>query len=137
MSFDVCVQWFRRGEADWVATDLVLEAFGSALIAEDDFGWRLSFGQEAMSDIYLSFDGDDTSRVCAVTVNRPSTADAMWVALFGLLGIGNSVFFFPEGGLFVRSSNVREHLPIDLIEALGEPQPIVQSQDLVRAIQSS
>jgi len=136
-SFDVYVQWFRGGDADRVSTNELRRAFGTALVAEDGLGWRLSFGPDLKSDIYLSFDGEDTSRMRGVTLNRPSSAEAMWVALFNLLGLGTSVFFFPGGGMFGRSPHVRQHIPADMIEAPGEPQRIARPQDLVDPIESS
>ena len=137
MSFDVYVEWFRDGEPAWVPTDDVRHAFGEALVSEDDLGWRLSFGPDLESDVYLSFHDNDASRVSSLSVNRPSSADAMWTSLFALLGMGNSVFYFPGGGVFARSPNVGRHVPREMVEALGEPQVVAQPQDLVDAIAAS
>jgi hypothetical protein len=77
MSFEIYIQWFRDGHEDWVGTDELSQVFGAVLVAEDNLEWRLSFGPNLKPNVYLTFNSDDTSKVCSITVNRPSSADAM------------------------------------------------------------
>lgn len=137
MSFDIYIQWFSDGESGWVPTEDVRRVFGSALVGEEDFGWRLSFGPNLDSDVHLFFHEGDPSRLSGVSVNRPCSVDAMWVALFDLLGFGNSVFYFPGGAMFVRSSSSARHVPPDMLEALGVPRVVFRPTDLVDAIKAS
>ena len=53
------------------------------------------------------------------------------------MSYGVYVQWFRGGGMFVRSAHVRQHIPVDMIEALGEPQLIARPQDLGDAIESS
>jgi len=132
LSFEVYVQWFRDGESDGVPEKLVRESFGAALKVEDEHGWRLSYGRGKASDVYLSRREDGA--IDGLTVHRPVVAPGLWRALFDLLGIRRAVFFFPDGGLFVRSRSAGAHLPAEMREALGKPKLVRSPADLVRAI---
>jgi hypothetical protein len=135
VSFEVYVQWFRDGEGDGVPEERVRELFGEALKAEDELGWRLSYGPDMTSDVYLSRREDGS--VEGITVHRPVDAPELWQALFDLLGVQNAVFFFPDGGLFVRSTDARAHLPPDMTEALGSPVLVTSAADLVRTLDAA
>src|SRR5262245_55327341 len=132
MSFEVYVQWFRNGEADGVPEERIRAFFGSALKVEDELGWRLSYGRDMTSDVYLSRRED--SAVEGITVHRSVDVPQLWQALFHLLGLQNAVFFFPGGGLFVRSADAGAHVAAEMREALGTPHLVTSATDLTRAI---
>ena len=135
MSFEVYVQWFRDGEGDGVPEERIRELFGEALKVEDELGWRLSYGPDMTCDVYLSRREDGS--VEGITVHRPVDAPELWQALFDLLGVQNAVFFFPGGGLFVRSTDARAQLPPDMTEALGSPSLVTSAADLVRTLDAA
>jgi hypothetical protein len=135
VSFDIYVQWFRDGASDGVPEERIRESFGDALKVEDDMGWRLSYGHDMTSDIYLS--RRDDGAVEGITVSRPVVASELWQALFDLLGMQSAVFFFPDGGLFVRSEGAGEHLPPSMLEALGPPTLVASAADLIRAVNAA
>ena len=45
---------FRDGECDRVPEERIREIFGNALKVVDDLAWRLSYGRNLTSDVYLS-----------------------------------------------------------------------------------
>ncbi len=138
MSFDIFIQWFQDGEPAGVLVEQVRSTLGSALVAEDEHGWQLSFGPDCESDLYLSFVGDnDQSRVSGVTVNRPCAHEMLWEALFELMSLGNGVFYFPDARPLVRSPSAVDHLPADMVESLGEPEVVVQASALLAAIEAA
>lgn len=137
LSFSVFINWFANGEPDWISTDELRRVFGKFLASEDEFGWRLSFGPQLDSDVYLRFGDDDTTKVCGLSVDRPSSAPAMWTALYELLGVGNAVFYFPGSGLYTRLPNAAHHLPRDMLDALGDPKVVMRPDALPEAIESA
>ena len=128
MSLDIYVRWFRDGAAEGVPEGRVRTIFGDALEAQDELGWRISYGHGLDSQVYLSL---RDSKIEGLTVNRPAEAPELWQALFDLLGVQNGVFFFPGSRLFVRSAAVAAHVPLEMVEALGSPE-VVSSAEALR-----
>lgn len=131
MSLDVYVQWFRNGVADSVDEARVREVFGDALYTEHDWGWQLNYGRGVAADVYVR---PRAGRIEALTINRPIELSALWQAVFDLLGLEHAVFYFPGSPPYVRSAASAEHLPHEMVAALGVPQIVTSAAALKREV---
>ena len=137
MSFDIYVQWFDEGAEGLIPVSEVMNAFGEAVVESEPNWVRLAYGDDQESDLYLSTAEGSDELICGVTVNRPCTAPAFWDAVYGLLAIGNAVFFCPGSVLYVRFESCVKHVPADMIDALGGVELVSSAGALVRVLDAS
>ena len=117
MSFDLYLQGFHRGECVGIPRQRFRDALGD-LVCDFDF----------------AADGDP-SRVQGVTLHRPCDDPRLWEALASLLAPGDTVLYFPGGAPLVGCSSAVEHLPTDMVEALGQPVVVTSGGAIRRRIE--
>src|SRR5258708_10790988 len=122
MSFDVYMQVFDKGESAGIPHDSIRDGFGAAFVTESEPDrWKVLYDAQNSCDICLSSDAS-TGMVQGLSINRPRAALRLWDALASILALGNVVLYFPDcRAPLVANLNARQHLPLDMIEALGEP----------------
>ena len=134
MSFDLYVQSFRNGASWGVSRQRIREVFGSHLTEVQPNYWTLRYDGATFCNLDLTAHDDETM-VEGFSVHRPCGDERLWEALASVLGMGNIVLYFPGGRApLVASSGVTEHLPPDLIEALGQPLVVTSGSEIQREI---
>lgn len=133
MGFELFIQCFQDGESAGIARADLRDAFGDYLYENKPDFWQLRYDATNSCDVYLTAEDADIGKVQGFCVNRPCADERLWDALASILTLGNVVLYFPGGQApLVGSSGVKEHLPPDMVEALGEPV-IVPSGTEIRA----
>lgn len=137
MSFDVHIQFFEGGEPAAIPRDSAREAFGSKLAEPEQNRWTVSYDPQNSSEIYLN-SGESVESLWGLSIYRPCGDLRLWDALASILKMGNAVLYFPGcKPPLVAKLSVREHLPADMIEALGEPVVVGRGAEILREVQAA
>lgn len=138
MSFEVYLQAFHNRQESGFAPERVRELLGEHLTeVEPDF-WQIRFSSSESSDLFLSPANTEALQIHSISVHRPCNDSRLWEALFALLEVPGSIFYFP-GCLapLTRDPAAADSLPTELLEDLGQPQVAENPLHLLRAVQSA
>ena len=137
MSFDVFLQVFDQGESAGISCDRVRDAFGAAFVTESEPNrWKVLYDAQNSCDVYLGLDGG-AGMLQGLSINRPCGDLRLWEALASILALGNVVLYFPGcRAPVIGNLNARQHLPLNMIEALGEPIVAASGAEILREIQA-
>ena len=131
MSFDVYVQFFAAGGPAGVALPMIRAAFPVPIEVVDDDYWKLHFGEEQWTDLFLQPLPHDGERMHSLSFHRPVDDARLWDGIFELLGESGAVFHFPgEAPPRVRDAASLEQLP----EAFRATIPITDADALRRCV---
>jgi hypothetical protein len=138
VSFDVYVQVFHKGESAGISRDSVRDAFGAGFVRESaPESWKVQYDAMNSCDVYLNLDAG-AGMLQGLSINRPCGDMRLWHALASILRLGNVVLYFPGcKAPLIASLNARQHLPLDMIEALGEPVMVGSGAEILREIQAA
>ena len=115
----------------------VQEAFGKQLTELEEELWRWGNDEVNACDIYLTFDERDKSKISSFTVERLIKDARLYDALLKILKLGNVVLYFPGcAAPLVADLKAAEHMPPDMIEALGKPKRVTTGKQISEAIES-
>ena len=135
MSFDIYIQGFHRGEFASVPRQRVRDAFGEYVTEVEPNYWQLRYNDTNTCKIDL-MPHSDPSMIHGFTVERPCGDQRLWDALAFILTLGDLVLYFPGGRApLVGRSSVTEHLPPDMVEALGQPVVVTSGRGIQHEIQ--
>ena len=137
MSFDVWVSRFREGAPDEFSRTTVLKAFGSHITQLDATCWRVFYDEQNSCDVFAGGRSEGSDLITGFTVNRPCGDQRLWDALISILRIPRMVLYFPGGRPLIADASTAEHLPADMIDAIGEPKCILLGEDIVHEIQNA
>ncbi len=138
MSFDIYVQSFRKGEFAGIPRQRVRSAFGAHLIETQTDFWHLRYDDANSCDLFLTAHGTDPSALRGFTVHRPCGDLRLWDALASILSIENTVLYFPGGRApLVAYDTVTQHLPADMVTALGRPVVVTTGREMQHEITRS
>ena len=138
MSFDVYLQSFHRGEFAGVPRQRLRDTFGTHLTETEPDHWQLRYDEANSCNIDLTPHDTDASMVLGIIVQRPCADQRLWDALASVLTLGNVVLYFPGGRApLVAQSSVREHLPPDMVEALGQPVVVTNGREIQHEIETA
>ena len=131
------MQVLDEGESAGIPHDSVRDAFGAAFVAESGpERWKVFYDAQNSCDVYLSLDAG-AGMVQGLSINRPCADLRLWDALASVLALGNVVLYFPGcKAPLIANFNARQHLPLDMIEALGEPIIAASGAEILREIQA-
>ena len=121
MNLEMYLQAFEDGESTTISRSWLRNVFGSEISEVDDERWHLSYDDSEWCDIHLRFASDDPADVKTVVIDRPCDDQRLWATLAHVLGLGNFVLYWPGSRPIIGSPGVEEHLPADMIDALGTP----------------
>ena len=131
MSFDIYVQRFRDGHAACFPRNWLEEAFDATAIKRvSSWGFSLSYPDGGGGDVYVT--GDD--------VHGFSIAGAwgqeLFDRLFDLMRRADLVLYWPGAGpsLTVVDLGLVEHLPPDMVAALGPARTVSSGTEIISAI---
>jgi hypothetical protein len=138
MSFEVYLQSFNYGDFAGLPRQSVRAAFGAYLTETDLNYWRVHYDEENWCTVGLSADAAHPEFVHGLAVHRPCADRRLWDALAAILGLGNNVLYFPDcrAPLVARTSAI-DHLPSDLIEALGRPVVVLTGEQIQHEVETS
>jgi hypothetical protein len=135
MSFDVYLQNFHRGEFAGIPRQSVRDVIGAHLTETEPDYWQLHYDDTNTCDIGLTPHDTDQNMVLGFTVHRPCADERLWDALASFLTLGDVALYFPGGRApLVARSSVAEHLPPDMIEALGQPVVVTSGREIQHEI---
>jgi hypothetical protein len=136
MSFEVYVQSFRNGEPSGVPRGKIRSAFGGYLTETEPNFWHLRYDDANSCDLNLTVDDADPGVIQGFAVHRPCGDARLWDALAAILSLGDLVLYFPGGGApLVARTSVAQHLPMDMVEALGQPVVVTRGEQIQNEIQ--
>jgi hypothetical protein len=139
MSFELFLCCYQDGKPSGIDESRLRAAFGDALISENtEFRyWHLEYGSEINScDVYITRLENDSSQVTGLTVSRPVAEEGLWQSLFRIMQLGNVILFFPGGrSPLIANERAIRHFPDEMLEALGAPEIIESSHNIVAAIE--
>jgi hypothetical protein len=137
MSFDVYLQAFHDGEPAGIAIEKIRSAFSPYAVEIDEDYWRIEFGGEVSSDLFLQPLAGDAKLIHILSVHRPCGDARLWNALWLLLAQPGTVFHFPGCAYpMTRDPGAGTALPPSLRDALGVPQCIGGAAAMSDALQS-
>jgi hypothetical protein len=80
----------------------------------------------------------DPSLVESLCVHRPCGDPGLWDALLAVLRLGPVVLYFPgDAPPLVASEAIEEHLPADMVQAMGRPRVVQSGREIVEAIRDA
>jgi len=117
MSFDIFVNCFRHLEPAPLPRQTVEAIFAPYIVGREDI------------DILVVFEDGGRARVTiferggygSLAVNRPPASPAFWQAIIDVLAATDSVLHWPGTGCVITNPAVGDHLPDDMLAALGKP----------------
>ena len=120
MGRDVYFQAHLDGGPEGLLAEDILGCFADYISDKADNFVGLTFSEQDGRGIYIDT-GSET--VNGFTVSRPGVVPALGECLYRVMKLGNFVMF--EAGelpTVVVDEKVVEHLPVGMVEALGEPR---------------
>ena len=119
MSIEYYIEGFLHAEPAGLDTSRVLQCFAPRTREFADGMYRLEYDEVNGCDMSLT---EEDGQVTSICIFRPFTHERFNLDLIQLLGAGPYVLFAPGGNAaLVGREGMRSHLPLDMIEALGEP----------------
>jgi hypothetical protein len=118
MSYEYFLQAHLHHEAQEVPTERILSIFRDYIVVKDKAFIDVRFDESNSCTIFM-----DTEEAynTGLMVSRPC-GGKLGICLYAVMQLGNFVFYEPDGmHVIVVSGSVVEHLPEDMIEALGTP----------------
>ena len=138
MGFELFIQCFQHGEPANIPRQSLRTAFGAHLTETATNRWQLHYDKANWCDIYLTVKGPDPNTVQGFCVDRPCADERLWDALASILTLGNVVLYFPGGQApIVGSSGVKEHLPPDMVRALGDPVILTSGKEIQTCVRET
>ena len=135
MSFDLFFGCFEDGESASVSISIVKDALGDhiAEIAENHF--VLQFGNELGDhcDLYIETGAEQIS---SFSVNRPRDDPRLFNALLQILKTRGLVLYMPgDCPPLIGNPETAVHLPLDMVDGLGQPVLLTAGSEIVNWIQ--
>ena len=137
MSFDLFVGCFQNGEPASFRSQLVVDAFASYITSRDDRCLTVTYGQEPEDSSYVYVESE-APLIESFSVNRPKADIRLYDTLVSILRSGNLALYMPgECPPLVASTEVIQHLPASMVEALGSPRVVAAGAELLECIANS
>lgn len=134
MSFDLFVGCFEEGDLASFPTEVVINAFAAHTLEVEPDCLRLAYDDSgiACTYVYLDTSAPHTSHF---SVNRPVDDPALYEALLAILREGNlALYMAGDCPPLLGRAETANHLPADMIEALGEPVLLQQAGEIFARI---
>jgi hypothetical protein len=137
MSFEAFVQCFKDGESAGIPRQQIREAFGSFLSDRGD-DWHLFYDAANSCDVMLTIDDTEETLVQGFTVTRPCGDERFWDSMASILRLGNVVLYFPAScPPLIADASVAQHLPPNMIEAMGQPKRVTSGKEILKVLHAA
>lgn len=118
MSIEYYIQGFREGEASGVGEADILGCFKLSKRDTLDGQYHLQYTKNV--DCHLSLTTQEGC-ITAICIHRPVNHPSLYESIFRVLSFQGYILFAPSGnGPVAVDKRIVPHLPVDLIENLGE-----------------
>lgn len=129
--FEVYLQCFESGEPAGIPRAAVRSLL--PVVAErGPNDWRVQYGEFAWCEVAVQTLDHDSELIDWLCVERPCGM-GLWEDLFAIMRLGNVVFWSADSDPLIASDLAAEHMPLDMIEVLGQPKVIRSSAEIVEA----
>jgi hypothetical protein len=137
MSFDLFVGCFQNGEPASFPSQLVVDAFASYITSKDDRCLTVTYGQGPEDSSYVYVESE-APLIESFSVNRPKSDIRLYDTLVSILRSANLAMYMPgDCPPLVASAKVIQHLPANMVEALGSPRVVTTGSELAECIANS
>ncbi|WP_192183646.1 hypothetical protein [Mesorhizobium amorphae] len=140
MSFEAYLSCFENGEQSYFPTSVVDDAFAPFITSRDPESscWVVTYHDTPpaldQSDLYLTLDPEDESRLVA----RPTGNPRLFASMLKVLQATNSaVYCAGECPPMVGRAETISHLSPDMVEALGSPIVVVDGDEIRNRLERS
>ena len=138
MSFELFLQCFDRGEPAGITRGKIRPLFPIVEAESEIDFWPVRYDDLNSCEISLDPLSSDPSLVTAIAVRRPCGDLRLWEAVLEIMRLGHTVLYFPgHSPPLVTSLEVSDHLPPDLVQALGQPRLVATAQDILDAVDAA
>ena len=127
----------QNGAASGVLRGLVEGVFASNVQEQSSSLLRVRYGSNDDCVVQLQPLSYGSELVHFLTFERPCLDEQLWRDVITTLHLGNGVLYFPGGRPLVTDVSVAQHMPGDMLEALGEPAAIAGPNDIIHHIRSA
>jgi hypothetical protein len=135
VSFEVFLQCFDRGEPAGITRGKIRPLFPIVEAEADVDFWPVRYDDLNSCEISLDPLSSDPSMVTAIAVRRACGDLRLWEALLEIMRLGHTVLYVPgDCPPLVTSPEVSDHLPSDMVQALGQPKLVATAQDILDAV---
>jgi hypothetical protein len=138
LSFEVFVQCFENGEPAGVPRSAIRPLFPVVEADSEPDYWSIRYDDSNACHVRVTPLASDRELVESLCVFRPCGDLRLWNALLAIMRLGPGVLYFPgDAPPLVTSEAAGDHLPADMVEALGRPRVVRSPEEIVEAIRSS
>ncbi|WP_194207681.1 hypothetical protein [Superficieibacter sp. 1612_C1] len=138
MSMDYWLQAFDNGEGGFFPLSVVENAFGSAIVSNDNNGYlRLEYPSDPRFLDFIElrvpvFSTEEGLMTDGFAFVHAPGHKAFWQSLVDILRVTPTALYWADtqDALVIGQQETRQHLPPDMIETLGEPRLITSIQEL-------
>jgi hypothetical protein len=131
MGFEVYLQCFDRGDTAGIPRSSIRPLFPIVEDKSEQDLWYLRYDDLNCCHVSVQTLTMDASQVAALSVWGPCKDRRLWDALYVVLCLGNVVFYYPGcTAPYVASNKAAEHLPVDLVQALGQPIVVESGKEM-------
>jgi len=135
MSFDIYLRCFQHGAPGGLSRDRVRALFPVDETESRRDHWVLRYDEHNTCSMSVVACASDTTLIESIAVSRPCKEIGLWNALLEVMRMAPIVLYFPgDRPPLVADASVCEHLPRDMIKALGSPRVVESGQDIVAAL---
>ncbi len=136
MSFEVYVLCFQGGEPAGISRAAVRSLFPVNEARSDPDYWAVTYDQLNRCHIGVTPLESDPDQLESLYVERPCSDPRLWEALLAVLRLGPVVMLFPGcASPLVASSAAGEQLPIEMVEAHGQPRVVSSGEEILEIIE--
>ena len=137
MSFDLYIGSFVGGEPAPFPSSMLKSVFAPFIVATEPEYYVLRFGSGEFDTCTLFVD-TSAEEIDRFSVNRPLADDRLYDALLTVLKMPGLALYMPGTcPPLVGNAETLEHLPKDMIEALGEPAVLTAASEIPERIEGA
>jgi hypothetical protein len=138
VSFEVYVQCFQRGQPGGVPRAAVRPLFPVVEAESGPDYWSVRYDDRNSCRVGITPLESDPALVEALCVYRPCGDPRLWESLLAVMRLGPVALYFPgDSPPLVAGEASGEHLPADMVAALGSPRVVRSGQEIVEIIRRS
>jgi hypothetical protein len=138
LSFEVFVQCFEGGKPAGIPRADVRSLFPVEESRSEPDYWSVYYDDLNSCHISVSPLAADPQLLEALCVFRPCGDRRLWEALLAVLRLGSVALYFPgDAPPLVASEVAGEQLPVEMVEAMGQPRVVSSAEEIIEIIKSA
>jgi hypothetical protein len=138
VSFEIFLGCYRDGNSAGLPLLKVKSLFPVVSEEPESTCWTVHFDALNQSDLYFTPHGLDEVEIEGLTISRPCADPRLWDAILSVMQMGNVIAYWPDCDQpAAATETVIDHLPAEMLDALGKPLVVHTAQELHVAITGS